>query len=255
MAQNHPHQGGADSLSPAQLEFLKLEIGLLEQRILHLENLQYRLRQFSMALWVATLGVGLGLTSGAVASPFLIAISGLVPTVFMYLDAWYATNAQSFRCRRNEITYFLNFTPYLAPRTREQLTDGKAASTREPDTFYVLDLVGDLTLKHSKAVAYRRSLVVKLTRTARLCFYGLQVLGSSVALGQHLATEYSSPSFWALGLLFPAAVVCLRVWRQYRKSRVLSELGTWAKTQATERADVEHYADFGTEALDTSGFR
>lgn len=44
-----------------RLEFLKLEYQQLRSWIQHLENTELRMRQFSLTLWLISLGVGLGL--------------------------------------------------------------------------------------------------------------------------------------------------------------------------------------------------
>ncbi len=151
-------------LTDRQLEIIKLELPLLEQRIVHLEGVQYHLRQFSVALWTLTLGVGLGVSEVAESDVRLISASSLIPLVFLYLDAWYARAAQRFRTRRIEIADFINGNTDGGQDVSLALLDFTASNLRQKDP----------------KARYREHLAIKLTRTIRVFFYGFQISGTAL---------------------------------------------------------------------------
>jgi len=155
-------------LTDRQLEMVKLEVELLEQRIIHLENIQYHLRQFSVALWTLALGVGLGVSDVAQRDLRLLAASGLIPLVFLYLDAWYARAAQRFRTRRLEIAEYLNGGG-----------DGEGTASGLSITHLVLlDFTASKVRQTDPKARYREHIAVKATRTIRVFFYGFQLTGT-----------------------------------------------------------------------------
>lgn len=174
-------------LTDRQFEILKQELDLLEGRIIHLEGLQYRLRQFSIVLWSLTLTVGFGVTKLAEADIRLIAASLGVPLVFGFLDAWYARAAQRFRTRRMDIAQHFNSTYDEASRP----------------TLHLLDMMASQRRKDDPRARYRESLLTKLTRTVRVTFFGFQLSGSAALLGVFVASGYATKWY----LLLVAAVV------------------------------------------------
>jgi hypothetical protein len=156
-------------LTDKEFEILKLELGFIEQRIIHLENLQYRLRQFSMALWTLTLGAGFGVTRQENRNFFLISLSGSVPILFLFLDAWYARAAQRFRSRKNRIASILNANR----SSRVGVQDCSSTEVRTNGMsrdFLLLDLTDRKTSGSDSHGLFRESIWVKMTRTARLVF-------------------------------------------------------------------------------------
>jgi len=178
-------------LSDRQFEVLKIELGLLNSRIIHLEGLQYRLRQFSILLWSLTLTVGFGVTKLAEADARLIAASLCVPLVFGFLDAWYSRAAQRFRTRLLDIADYLNSTDDKTRGTTVNLLDIMASQRREDDP----------------RARYRENLLTKLTRTVRMTFYGFQLVGSAALLGIFVTSGYASK--WYLPLVAVVIVVMI----------------------------------------------
>lgn len=160
-------------LTDREFELLKVELGLLDQRVIHLEGLQYRLRQFAIILWTLILSVGFGVTKLTEVDVRLIAAGGLVPLLFLYIDAWYARSAQRFRARRHEIAFFIN-------EGREMPSTG----IKKPTTggIVLLDFTASLTRSGSPHALYKENLFVKLSRTVRVSFYGFQIVSTAVLL-------------------------------------------------------------------------
>ena len=162
----------AESLKSREFEIIKLEMPLQEQRIAKLEDLQYKLRQFSVTVWALLLGIGLGATESLVPRGAVLGIALLVPGIFLFLDAIYASIAQNHRTRRDRLIEHLN----------SQLNESDHANH-----FPLLDLTGKLTTPDDPQALYRKSMLVKLTRTTRLYFYGVQLVAANVALSYALA--------------------------------------------------------------------
>ena len=193
------------SLTDREFELLKLELQLSEQKVLHLENLQYRLRQFSLVLWIGALGLGLGF-SGKDGLPIFQVISCFVPILFIFLDARYAMYAQNLRSRRNEITYQLN-------------TSG-LSSKKLP----IYDLTGDLTVNDDPQTIYRSSFIVKVTRDIRITFYGIQMLGSLFVIS-YTFSKGDNSSLWYLSLLIiPATILLLMRIRNKKREKIIKGL-------------------------------
>jgi uncharacterized membrane protein YhiD involved in acid resistance len=127
-----------------------------------------------MASWLAALGVGIGVTAGSGINLLILVISLVIPIVFITIDAIYASIAQDFRSRRNEITYFMNTDNYIKASVREKL-DSKKISLKSPSKIYWFDFQGNLSLRNSIVHKFKRNLIVKLTRFTRICFYGFQI--------------------------------------------------------------------------------
>ena len=176
-----------ERLTSRQFEILRQELSFLEARIIHLEGVQYRLRQFSILLWSMTLTVAFGVTQLAEADVRLVTASLGVPLVFGFLDAWYARAAQRFRTRRVDIAQHFNSTYDEASAPTLHLLDMMATQRRDEDP----------------RARYRESLLTKLTRTVRVTFFGFQLFGSAALLGVFVASGYATK--WYLPLV--AAVV------------------------------------------------
>jgi hypothetical protein len=198
-------------LSDREFEVFKLELSMLAQRIAQLENLQYRLRQFSITLWALVMTVGMGLPRVGDRKAWIFALALLIPAIFLYLDAIYAVIAQSLRTRRDRLIERLNAKPQDA---------------RVAGGIPLMDLTGRSTDWDDPQASYRRSLLVKLTRTTRLFFYGLQLVGACAALGAWLV-EFSD-STAALGysvapgmILFLVGLVMARRMLRWARRRSL----------------------------------
>lgn len=210
------------SLFEGQLELFKSEIELLESRIFHLENLQYRLRQFSITLWLAILGVGLGVIPNRNPELSILVVSGLIPILFMILDALYARAAQPFRSRRNEITHFINFKG--DERFKENIKRNLKNFCLPFQKFPILDLSGYLTVNIDPQTIYRKSWLVKLTRTTRVIFYGFQVVGSSLGISIFLYNKFRNYAYCLIILFFPLVISFLHFLRHIKRRKFLNSL-------------------------------
>ncbi len=211
-----------EKLSDKDFEMIKLEVELQEQRIINNESKQDKLRNFSIILWLAVLGVsleGVNLEAKFIepSKLILIGISFLVPISFMYLDAVYARWAQKLRSRRNYVTKFFN--------------SEKFPSESKLETLPIFDFTGDLTVGDDPQTIYRGCIIVKLTRSVRLVFYGFQIFGSSVILGHLLAVTENNPLYylmslnvlWVAGLLYLLRYIKKRAMEKKSSADVLDE--------------------------------
>ncbi len=192
------------------------EIGLIEQRILHIENIQYKLRQFSLAFWAAILGVATGANIQEVARIILLVVITCVPFLFLYIDAWYASNAQNLRSRRNEITYFINFDTDSLERL---LASG---FIKKDKCFPVLDLTGYYTVGNDPQTKYRRSIFAKLCRHHRIFFYSFQIIGSLFVLSYYLFIISKNKAFFLLILIYPIFCILIYLIDRHNYNMILS---------------------------------
>lgn len=166
---------------------------MLDGRVIHLEGLQYRLRQFSIALWSLTLTVGFGVTKLAEADARLIAASLCVPLVFGFMDAWYARAAQRFRTRIVDIAEYFN----------------SSANETDAYTLYLLDLMASQKRANDPRARYRESLLTKLTRTVRVTFFGFQLIVSSALLAVFVVSGYASEKYILMVIVVVVGLVAL----------------------------------------------
>ena len=189
-------------LEDREFELLKTELSLLEQRIIHHEGLQYRLRQFSVILWTLALGLGFGVASElSKADMRLVAASGFIPLLFLYLDAWYARVAQRFRSRHLTIEEFVN--------SEFASEDGEVSAASDLCKLVLLDLTGRSTRKGNASARYRENLLVKTTRTVRISFYGFQIVSTGILLVALATVGGHHYSYWIWGIVLLAAVPLL----------------------------------------------
>jgi ABC-type transport system involved in multi-copper enzyme maturation permease subunit len=224
------------SLPKEDFDILKIEMGLLEQRIFHIENLQYKLRQFSITLWLATLGFALGITIKSSANYFLISVSCFIPILFMYMDAWFAGNTQELRSRRNEITLFLNFKNEFIKDNIKKSYDSLGYNYDELK-FPLFDLTGQLTSGDDAQTRYRKHIIVKLSRTHRVVFYSFQLIGSLVVLSNFLANMNSSNLYYLLILIFPVFLIILFSMRSALGKSISSKMPNNYNKKLDNKAD------------------
>lgn len=183
---------------------MKLELGLLETRILHLEAFQFRLRQFCLATWSLFLTVGLGLTSLATSAGGdvrVVAGSVGIPMLFGFLDAWYARAAQRFRNRFEEIGEYAN------------LERSEIACPIEP--LEVLDYSG--SSPRTPLARYRTKMAVKVSRPIRMVFFGSQVFVSAGSVVALVVASGASPAYLGVpGLALSLIGVVIAVARSER---------------------------------------
>ena len=230
-------------LSDRDFDLIKLEIELLERRIVQLEDLQYRLRQFSITLWLATLGFGLGVTTQST-NIFLLAASSLIPALFMYQDAWHASAAQFHRSRINAIIQFLNSKDSRLKERIEEILD----TIGFPIMFPIMDLTGHLTIGNDKQAIYRKSIIVKLTRTTRIVFYGFQLFGSSIVLSLYLVSNFRNDFYYLIILSTPLFAAVLYLIRLIKKKAIIRNLPADYEKLIDEGADKPSYKPKWVEA-------
>jgi len=188
----------AQALDPLDTDtLLSHEISLTEGRIIHIEQMQFKLRQFSITIWTLLITVGLGSIKAVEPDWKIIALSYFIVLSFFYIDTWYACLAQRFRIRRIEISNFLS----------------SDRSYKKNESFNLFDLTASGFRKKNPIASYRTYFFTKATRPVRLTFYLSQLLISTVALWE-LSNQKEFPfygySLFSVPVLLVATCFLLR---------------------------------------------
>ena len=107
-----------------QLEFLKLEFGVINESIGRIDATTQGTKNWAVIIWAGSLGIALGKTE---LRPY-IPLTAILPLLFWYIDAQWRRIQRSFIFRIRRISEFLN-GPGLA----------QAVSTGRLTDFTVLD--------------------------------------------------------------------------------------------------------------------
>jgi hypothetical protein len=157
---------------------LKLEINILNDRINHVISNLWQIRQISLTLWLAALGVGFGaLSQGNKPFPNILILSAFVPLLFLLIDArmtrWYFV----FMMRDSEIQRFLGEQSYVLPSTLTPMSFDQSLEEQILN-FPVYDLTGDRTFGNDKYFRWNTKVRRSFIAATPLVFYGLQILAS-----------------------------------------------------------------------------
>jgi len=197
----------ADEIIRERIEFLKLEYQQLREHAAHLEEAEWKVRQLCITLWLATLGVGLGL-QGVNPNNFSILVASLfIPYIFLYMDARIGRWTTAHRERRKQIELFLSQSDYVLPKTGEKVSFTDFASTVEQSyRFPVMDFGGKATLgSEGNYVFYTENTAPHMTIGLRRYFYQSQIIGSLIILSIQLYNMYQSP--WAFTLIATGPII------------------------------------------------
>ena len=187
-----------------RLEFLKLEYGQLIQQAVHLENLEWRIRQTSITLWLASLAVGLGLQGRSYDLNLLIA-SGIVPCIFLFLDARIYRWISHGKSRRKQVELFLSEKEYTVPSTKEKTSFAEFCTDMEKAyKFPALDFNGRLTMGTDPRFLIETGATYPYMAVGlRRFFYHTQFMASLVFISLSLNATYQNRLFMLLPLLSP----------------------------------------------------
>jgi len=182
-------------------KLLEDELTILNHRLNHLISNIWKVRQIALTLWVAAIGVGLGAISKS-NEPILniLALSILIPLLFLYIDArmmrWYGR----FMMRDFEIQRFLNEEIYFLPSTQEKMSFVESLK-REEWNFPVYDISGEKTFGPSKYYRWRSGFRHTLLAATNTFFYGLQMLASILFTSLEFKKIYNVKLWWIPFLL------------------------------------------------------
>ena len=173
---------------------------------------------------------------------FLLIVISCTPLLFMYIDAWYATNAQNLRARRNEITYFLNFGEEPLFQRIARFHDAFTGKSKDPPV--VMDLTGYLTVRKDPQTIYRRSLIAKLTRRHRLLFYSFQMVGSLVVLSHYLASNNKNSGFYLFIIIYIMFLGFLFWANHIKRQKIAAETPQNYHKEIDNKADIPSYSSY-----------
>jgi len=174
-----------DELIKERLEFLKLEFQQLVGQVQHGENKGWRIRQFSITLWLVSLGVGLGVITEGVRADFIfLIISAAIPIIFLYLDGANRRWTAHHFFRWEQIQKFLSMRNYILPSNGKKISLKKFCSENKITyDFPILDFWGSVTFGNDKDFAIKTgSVLFHMKRGLRVPFYHFQLIASLIVI-------------------------------------------------------------------------
>lgn len=213
-----------EGISRARLEFLKLEYTHLQSHLEHLENAEWKVRQLSITLWLAALGVGLGLEGTIKNAVYILIISVFIPFLFLYIDARIGRWHSSHKARLRAIEAFVSSDEYTLPGTKAKTSFAEFCLASDKSTLFpVLDFNGKKTLFNDEeflfdSVATYPHMIVGVRRY----FYFSQIIGALIIVSLQLYSLYNHIwyfAFIAIGPLFYFLVLWLSRRRRKKIAR------------------------------------
>ena len=214
-----------DDFIKERLEFLKLEYQQIGNKLQHLENMEWRIRQFSITLWLVALGVGLGVITEGVDPDFnILIISGTIPIVFLFFDAWLYKWMSRYKARAMQIEQFISNRDYILPRIKRKIAFKQFCTNRKKTfDFPVLDLKGTSTFGGDKNYAIKTGSYLPYMKSGlRVLFYHFQLIGSLVIISlQSYKLNHLLIVFLIIGIS-PSLHFSLVILSKIREARIRS---------------------------------
>jgi len=212
-----------DEVIKEKLEFLKLEYQQLISEIEHLENVAWRIRQFSLSLWLVALGVGLGVITEGVKSDFnILIISAVIPIMFIYLDARTFTRWARRRARLDQIELFLSNREYILPSTGRRISFKQFCSDRKKAyEFPVLDFTGRRTFNSEKNYDIETgSALPEMLYPFRVIFYHFQLVASLVIIALQIHKLHNDAIVFSIIGISPLLHFSVLIFSKIREARI-----------------------------------
>ena len=212
-----------DEVIKERLEFLKLEYQQIGSKLQHLENLEWRIRQFSLTLWLVALGVGLGVISEGVDPDFnILVISGAIPVGFLFFDAWLYKWMSRHKARAMQIEQFVSNREYILPRTQRKITFKQFSSDRKKTfDFPVLDIKGTSTLDGDRNYAIKTGSYLPYMKSGlRVLFYHFQLIASLIIIALQLNKLHNNPVAFSIIGISPLLHFSLVILSKIREARI-----------------------------------
>ena len=109
-----------------QLEFLKLEFDSINKTIARIDDIAGKVKNWAIVTWAG----GIALSLGHKELTKYILLTGIVPILFYYVDAWWRRIQRSFIFRVNKISEFLNDQRLLQSFEQQRLIDFRLLDVR-----------------------------------------------------------------------------------------------------------------------------
>ncbi len=159
-----------------QLDIIKLEISILNDRINKVIDRAWKIRQIGLALWIASVSAGIGVIhQNSEPSLTMLIISIIIPVWFFIIDSVYARWRRVFAARESAIQNFLNDDEYLVQSTKQCLSFSKCLKANKL-SFPVFDLNGRKTFGDSGFYRWRKGWWINFTFSVPLLVYGSQFI-------------------------------------------------------------------------------
>ncbi|NLE43830.1 MAG: hypothetical protein GX620_03830 [Chloroflexi bacterium] len=207
-----------------RLEFLKLEYGYLQAHQEHLENAEWKSRQLSVTLWLAAMGVGLGLQGVVTNGLYFLIIGTFIPFLFLYIDARIGRWHSAHRARFRQIEAFVNGQSYEVPGADSSITFAEFCTNPNDATlFTVLDFDGRLSCSRDPEYKKRTGATYpQMIVGVRRIFYHSQILVSLIVLALQLYKVYRTAWVYAIIALGPVFYLAIYVMSKVRDARLQS---------------------------------
>lgn len=210
-----------------KLDVLKLEISILNQRQASAVDRLWKIRQISLTLWLATIGVGLGIVSkdGQPNIAFL-ALSALIPVWFSIIDSrnhrWWIL----YVLRDIQIQKFLSTGDYILPATKEKISYHKSLENDEL-SFPIYDLIGNETFGNSKYIKWQRGMLMSYTSTVPFLLYGILILASVFFTSLQLSNKILPKLWWILPAITLLMLTSLYLYARLKEKNLRKAEKEW----------------------------
>lgn len=209
-----------------KLEFLKLEYQQLKTHNDNLEELEWKVRQLSITLWLASMGVGLGLQGVTANNIYFLIASTLIPYGFLYLDARVYRWISIHEGRMKQIELFVSGQEYTLPNTGKKTSFAEFCSNLEKTyDFPVLDFHGEMTCGADEEFIFRTTATSPhMVRGVRRYFYQFQIFGALLILSIQLYTVYQTAWAFSVSVVGLVAYMLLVGYARHKERTLRSSI-------------------------------
>ncbi len=157
-------------ISDFKREILKQEIQIVHEKINHFDSLRHRTKQMAITLWIAAFGFGVSQDT-----PWVIALSIVIPLPFWYIESIYHANQEGFIGRFWAIRQFIRDGEFEVGGKRPPVTLADCMRDENFGEFPVPDYFPNKTFSEEEL---RRRISVKnnFLKTKMFIFYAPPIL-------------------------------------------------------------------------------
>ena len=213
-----------DEIIHEKLEFIKIEYQQLKSHNDFLEDAEWKVRQLSMTLWLASVGVGLGLQGISPNNSYILLLSVLIPYFFLYMDARIGRWLNGHRIRLKQIELFVSDREFTVPSTGKKTSFAEFCSSLDKSyTFPALDFNGKVTSGDDvEYILATGATFPHMTVGLRRIFYQSQILIAFTLLSVQLYSIYQSSWFFALIAVGPVIYILISMFSKIREKALRS---------------------------------
>ncbi len=206
-----------------KLEILKHETSILTQKVNSVVDKIWKIRQISLTLWLAAIGIGLGaIKEGNAQNANILAISVIIPVLFLIIDSRYNRRYRIFNIREKEIQKFLSQEEYILPSTNTKILFEECLKKEKFD-FPIYDINGNQTFKDQGFYKWEKSLMKSYTDGIPLMFYGIQILTSILFTSLEFTRQEYIKHWWIPLISGLFVMLFIFIYAKFTKNKVLKE--------------------------------